>query len=84
MSNTTFGARRTMALLSTGAGVLMALAPFSIAGVAVDTEEGICDTRFVNREPEAAKIADTRYPIWRDTGVGTCETGPVGLTIIVR
>lgn len=70
--------------LASGAGVLMSVASFSFAGVAVDTEVGICDTRFINRLPDEALITDTRRPVCQDTDEGSCETGPLGLMIIVR
>jgi len=82
MSNA--GVWRTLVLPAFCSGVLMSLTLPSIAGVAVETAAGICDTRFVNLVPDAAKIADTRYPIWQDTNIGSCDSGPVGLLIIVR
>lgn len=62
----------------------MSVASFSFAGVAVDTEVGICDTRFVDRLSDETLITDTRRPICQDTDVGSCETSPLGCTIIIR
>lgn len=70
--------------LASGAGVLMSVASFSFAGVAVDTEVGICDTRFINRLPDEALITDTRRPICQDSDEGSCETSPLGSMIIIR
>lgn len=78
------GARRALALMGSSAVVAMSLASFSIAGVVCETGAGICDTRSVGQIQETAAPVDTRRPICQDTDEGSCETGPLGLMIIVR
>lgn len=76
--------RNTCALLALSTCVLVPLVPVFSAGVAVETEAGICDTRFVNLIPVPALIADTRRPVFRDTDAGGCDTRSPVLMIIVR
>jgi len=78
------GGRRTLAQLAAGAGVLMAVTPLSIAGVAVDTEPGVCDTRYIGLTSDETAVADTRRPVWQDSEEGTCDTHPGGLMILVK
>ena len=76
--------QNTCRLLAWATCILVPLVSLSGTGVSVETEAGICDTRFVNLVPDPALIADTRRPITRDTDVGGCDTRSPVLMIIVR